>query len=95
MKITWELLDDIATSLEHNPYPNYSGRGMYGRNCAGIELDGDADLLALGAVIAEMVEDEDLKTSLMRGVRLDSMGLGIIAYWPSIQCEDSPEDYED
>lgn len=46
---------------------SYSGRGMYGERCVGVSLD------YLG-------QADGLPLS---GSRTDSLGLGIILYWPS------------
>lgn len=55
----------------------YSGRGMYGEICMGIVLD-------------RMSNDEEQEVIErifelgLKGFRTDSMGLGVIYYWPNI-----------
>lgn len=78
---------------------DYSGRGMYGKRCIG--LDGDRN--AINALLAEVgkallehvfdarddedkvydahIEAQDVMDALF-SYRQDSMGLGIIVYWP-------------
>ena len=59
----------------HDPQ-RYSGRGMYGKDCVGVVVDSRAEALSLADVL-------DLKPTL------DSMGRGIVAYWPALPW---PED---
>lgn len=54
---------------------SYSGRGMYGRYCIGVSLDHINDADGLP----------------LKGSNTDSLGRGIILYWPAI---DAPEDME-
>jgi hypothetical protein len=68
----------------------YSGRGMYGKECVGIEIDG-----GIGELFATVLETchkqdgymvEDLAEAF-RGMRTDSMGRGTIVYFPSVPCQ--------
>lgn len=97
MNISFDLLEDLANEVGGDIDATYSGRAMYGKSCVGISLDSETDLLALGAAIASIVEAEDsaLGVAMMNGARLDSMGRGIIVYWPSISCGDAPAEDED
>lgn len=56
---------------------SYSGRGMYGKECVGVDLDATSDLWGLAQEMARsgIICDQP---------RTDSMGLGIIAYWPRL-----------
>lgn len=70
-----EKIHEAAQKCGGEVWDNYSGRGMYGATCYGIDCDSEADLLmAIGAVG-------------LPKPKLDSMGLGIIAYWPAIKQE--------
>lgn len=95
MNIDFATLEAIAAEVEARPRSNYSGRGMYGKSCVGFVLDNESELLALGAIIAEMVEDPKLRNSLLRGSRIDSLGLGIIVYYPTITCDDAEYEEEE
>jgi hypothetical protein len=55
----------------------YSGRAMFGRTCYGITSRerNDKQVIELAA------------RNGLRGARVDSMGLGVIVYWPSIDGE--------
>jgi len=97
MNISYELLQELADRVDGTPYPNYSGRGMYGTTCAGIVLE-SINLLELGVAIGELSEDfEDstLKHLLLTGHSTDSMGLREIVYWESVVCEDAPDEEEE
>lgn len=76
---------------------DYSGRGMYGRQCIAIESD-DAPHEAVLAIVDEYVSsmgdyDEDAVLNIgelirnLKGARVDSMGLGSVIYWPEIPWE--------
>jgi hypothetical protein len=72
---------------------SYSGRGMYGKEC--LAITGDLiDLVVLGFIIADGYSDE-VDVSDLAGARKDSMGLGVVVYWPSIPFEGDDEDNEE
>lgn len=81
-----ELLEDAGESPR-----SYSGRGMYGARCVAIEPD-RGDLMALGIEVAREAagRDADLEAvaDAFRGARIDSMGRGIVVYWPSLAWPD-------
>ena len=62
---------------------------MYGKSCVGIVAH---SLLALGAAISRLVEDEELRDELITNSRTDSMGYDTIVYWPRVTCSDADED---
>ena len=66
-----QLRDKIIRIIENAGYEprSYSGRGMYGKYCLGVDLPEISGLVRLGGV--------PLPTT-------DSMGKGIIAYWPRV-----------
>lgn len=57
---------------------SYSGRGMYGAECISVQLDNTTELLEMGMRLSEVGADLDD----IRGVRVDSMGQGLVVYWP-------------
>jgi len=74
---------------------DYSGRAMYGDTCLGIVADSEAKVVevlfryasrvAWRADDAETVaESLDDMASLVSGMRTDSMGLSMIAYFPGV-----------
>ena len=66
-----EKRDFIINVIERAGFEprSYSGRGMYGKTCLGVDLPGASKLVKLAGVLEPV---------------LDQMGMGIIAYWPSI-----------
>lgn len=70
---------------------SYSGRAMYGEECLGITLDDTADAFRL----ALLIDRDDLAMTLM-SPKFDSMGKGIIIYFPEVIApEGLDEDDED
>jgi hypothetical protein len=70
---------------------SYSGRAMYGRDCAAIVIESPAHLCAFFVGLTTVASEQDLGISdedvldLACQTRTDSMGLSVVAYWPS--CE--------
>lgn len=94
-QISAQLFVKAINELEQSdwvPY-SYSGRGMYGRRCIAVNFEKDGELpeFALrlayslyyeGSLhIAEMLTD---LASIFKGTKVDSMGRGIVAYWPDL-----------
>ena len=71
----------------------YSGRGMSGKQCVGIDTDDSAIRLACELIRAarDLTRDESALDELLtaiEGTQTDSMGSGTICYWPSIPAPD-------
>jgi hypothetical protein len=47
----------------------YSGRWMFGAQCVAVALETSAQIAVLGPELYE-------------GLRIDTLGLGVVAYWP-------------
>jgi hypothetical protein len=74
---------------------SYSGRGMYGEQCVGVDTDGGD--FGYGIVAAAMIEaaDDDEREALALAfskTRTDGMGRGIIVYWPDVAWPEGEED---
>jgi len=66
---------------------SYSGRGMNGRVCLGVELDGTTSFELAAKIAGELLDadDADAIGDLARlSVCQDSMGKGTIIYFPEI-----------
>jgi len=99
--ITQSLLDEVCDLANLYDYTvrTYSGRGMYGNDCAAVVLDGNREanrfLIALGALTVEKAlyaDDSDVDPSadamdLADSVAMDSMGRGIVVYFPGWTLE--------
>lgn len=92
--ITYQQLTDIAYEAgidTDNIRVGYSGRGMFGKSCVAFDLDSNADLLDLGAALLT-VGGTDLFDTFRSRASLDSMGYGIVIYFPGIGCDDAPDE---
>lgn len=85
-------IKETAEELELTLVHRYSGRGMLGRSCIGIELATIRDIgrvmFHLGAI--NQSDDVNDMTQLIYDYRHDNMGRGYIMYWPLIEC---PEEF--
>lgn len=72
---------DLIRALEEAGYEprSYSGRGMYGKSCVGCELDADAELWTLACEVSARSDDTPPRP------HTDSLGLGLIVYWPRFE----------
>lgn len=67
---------------------SYSGRGMYGKRCVSVYIRPN-----------EIWKEADVRDLIGKAPTTDSMGKGIVAYWPDLtwpeDMNDEPEDEED
>lgn len=76
------ILSEEAEYREGGVRTDYSGRGMYGKQCFGIVVRYQSDLEEiLEAAGSDVAED-------MSDPIWDNMGLSYIAYWPEITVAD-------
>jgi hypothetical protein len=68
-----EVVQDLADEFDGRVHESYSGRGMYGRTCYGVSVDGNA---------TDVIEEAAARG--LRGACTDNLGLGTIIYWPSV-----------
>lgn len=98
-----EAIEDEGYSVR-----SYSGRGMYGKNCLGFNISrGQSPIQATAEIIGNLADvcqyDDDLELSdfieFFGDVKEDSMGLGMIVYFPDIEWDsewnESDEENED
>lgn len=82
---------------------SYSGRGMYGKSCLGFETSrGQSAIRATAEIMADLAEtcqyDSDDKIEIsdflefFSDVKEDSMGLGMIIYFPDIVWNEAWEE---
>jgi hypothetical protein len=81
---TMNRLAEAAQGLgiECNTYPDYRGRGMYGRTTCGVVVSNTADFAVICAAAGRSVPEAEVSDFLaeIRNVRTDSLGLDIIVY---------------
>ena len=75
---------------------SYSGRGMGGKQCVGIDTDDSAIRVACELIRAarDLTRDESALDELLEAIeetKTDSMGCGTILYWPGIAAPDDAE----
>ena len=70
-----ETLTEVAQTLELN-LSSYSGRGMYGKVCASINGKNPYAII------------EEAASRGIRGARVDSLGLGSVVYWPTLEWDE-------
>ena len=86
-------LIDTLREAGHEPR-SYSGRGMYGRNCVGVDLNHTGDLFRLGIEMGEASVSTGAVLDSLQAPRTDSMGRGIIAYWEWVEWPEGEEEFE-
>lgn len=82
-KPTAEQVDEFLASCGIEvPESHYSGRNMYGAKCPSFEADSDAQIFSTFVEMAK--QDSNLASILAKSAKTDSMGRGIVVYWPFI-----------
>ncbi len=69
---------------------SYSGRGMYGVKCIGVGLDRTGEIMELAVLLLSGGLSANEVTDLGDQMVTDSMGHGLIVYWPKIRL--TPEE---
>jgi hypothetical protein len=92
---------DEAHKQEEFQYRSYSGRGMFGKQCLGITFSNVAEALAFGAWLGQTFSnpygrsEETTASALLLKTRQDSMGRGIVIYWPELEYSGPSAESED
>jgi hypothetical protein len=88
-KLVLELLENTSFV---DSIRSYSGRGMNGAMCLGVEIPRGA-LFELGYEMARSVYTDCVfaDTSIVPAPHTDSMGMDMIAYWPSAKVQETVE----
>lgn len=76
---------EILAEMAGYELRSYSGRGMYGKQCVAITTENG--MLNTLADMAEECDSAEEAALLIRKCDHDSMGLGMVLYWPSIKWE--------
>lgn len=97
--------EEIENIGEHRVRANYSGRGMYGKTCIGVESDYGSvqqDKVTLAILTALHPDRDDLTweevvdlIETLPRPHQDSMGLGMIVYYPGLTIEEGVEISQD
>jgi hypothetical protein len=78
-KINPDVLIRSIRNLGQKPR-SYSGRCMYGRECVGVGMDYQFEVIELFTELRTVDGLENLPAPTF-----DSLGRGIIAYWPNVE----------
>ena len=93
-----EAIEDVGYQTR-----SYSGRGMYGKSCLGFETTRyQNSIQAVAEIIGNLADtcmyDDDLELQdfieMFSDVQSDSMGLGMIIYFPEISWDQDWEESE-
>jgi hypothetical protein len=86
-KLVLELLENTSFS---DSIRSYSGRGMSGELCLGVEIPRGA-LFELGYEMARAVYSGNIwvDVSIVPAPHLDNMGGDMIAYWPGAKVQET------
>lgn len=93
-------LRNIFVALGLNCF-SYSGRGMYGKKCLAVEISSNRNLFELGGLVAREIDDinsdfdGELDFEWMSDARTDSLGRGMVLYFPEIAWEEDSEESEE
>jgi hypothetical protein len=92
-RLVLELLENTSFA---DSIKSYSGRGMEGKLCLGVEIPKNS-LFELGYEMARAVHQGDVwaDVSIIPAPHIDSMGHDMIAYWPSAKITCPIEDMEE
>lgn len=76
---------------------SYSGRGMYGKECLGVTIGSIGEFMtsytmALFGYYDELNGAHDEVVGAVQCLRIDSLGMGIIVYFPNVPFTDEEED---
>ena len=84
-----DRLYELAASLKGRFRTDYSGRGMSGEKCVGIDVYSAPEMMKFGIELTEILGRERA-LAMARATRTDSMGRGMIVYFEGWQA---PEGY--
>jgi hypothetical protein len=80
MRYTAEQVEDALNEVVDAN--DYSGRGMYGERCPSFNADTESEAFSAFVRLAE--DNPEMAAYLAKTARTDSMGRGMVIYWPSI-----------
>jgi len=98
-EIAREQFEDIElnTGLSECTPRTYSGRAMYGEQCFGIDAPNMREVAKFLCGLTNALGEDGFEDAVEFAARMetDSMGLGIVAYFPGVTfADDQDEDSE-
>lgn len=85
MKLTVEQVMEAIKDAGLEPR-EYSGRGMYGKHCLGVDVERNMmpEAFEICVNLIKNGAETEAIAEFGRGIDYDSMGLGMIIYWPAL-----------
>ena len=68
---------------------SYSGRGMYGKNCLAVDLTDSISHLFASIIYYTDDDNREELAEAFENMRQDSMGRGIVVYFPDVEYVDA------
>lgn len=81
------VLIDFCESNEFEYRTDYSGRGMYGKQCFGIICDYPLDIIVILVDVIRDCEEFENAFEISGSPKIDSMGLSQILYFPKVMIK--------
>lgn len=78
-----QLIEDAGYEAQ-----SYSGRGMYGKECVGVDVDDDTEF-AVDVMATAEPEDKETVRALLKASSVDQLGKGYIVYFPRLAWEEN------
>lgn len=85
----YELIEEFCTDYSHEFYDGYSGRGMYGKTCAGIICDSCENYITLAMQLTVFLMENGIDDPVYELGRpsIDALGMDTILYFPIVRKE--------
>ena len=85
----------VSEFIEEDDMRSYSGRGMFGRSCLGIDVESVLSFYC-EIIRQEMSEDErEMVADIVESSKTDNMGKDYIIYFPNVSYDNTTRDHED
>jgi hypothetical protein len=68
---------------------------MFGESCVAFNLESLTEMLTFGTLVQRASQDDDLGDDLSKLARYDSMGRGVVLYFPSVSWDDYVSNLDD
>lgn len=93
-----DVKSQLQTALELADFEcySYSGRAMYGVECLAVNIDQVGDLVAGVLEYLDGKETDTFRLQMaFRRMKMDSMGLGTVVYFPGTKFSEDGEDEDE
>lgn len=86
MSIEYGIRNFVEKNPKYSIYENYSGRGMFGRECLGVVVKQGYSFMDFIINLTRYMDDNDVDDIdfKLEGATYDNLGLDTIVYFPNI-----------